>query len=179
MEFTSDHSNREAEIIALFTSTFTASEGEDEGRLVGRLARDLMATTSADDLFVLCALEGDEIVGCILFSRLRLDAEARTVFLLSPVAVATGRQGQGVGRKLIARGLDTLRRHGVDVAVTYGDPAYYGRVGFQPVTAEQVRPPLPLSHPEGWLAQSLTGQPLAPLEGPSRCAPALDRPDYW
>ena len=67
----------------------------------------------------------------------------------------------------------------MDVAVTYGDPAFYGKVGFAPITEDQVRPPCTLSFPHGWLGQSLTGRPLAPLKGPSRCVAALDKPEYW
>jgi len=76
-------------------------------------------------------------------------------------------------------GLDQLRAAGADIAVTYGNPDYYRRVGFAPVTVEHVPPPLPLTLPHGWLAQSLTGEALSPLPGPSRCAAALDDPAYW
>lgn len=75
--------------------------------------------------------------------------------------------------------LQTLRAQGADVAVTYGDPAFYGKVGFVPVSGQALPPPHPLGQPEGWLAQSLTNAPLTPFVGPSRCAKALDDPAYW
>lgn len=49
---------------------------------------------------------------------------------MAPVAVATARQGQCVGNKLIKQGLDILWAADVDIAVTYRDLAYYGRLGF-------------------------------------------------
>jgi predicted N-acetyltransferase YhbS len=179
MEVTSDWTGREKEIADLFTAVFTASEGAEEGRLVGGLAKALLATTPEDDLHVFLALEEGRLAGCVIFTRLTFTNDDRTVFLLSPVAVATGRQLQGVGRNLLTHGLRDLRARGVDVAVTYGDPDYYAKVGFVPVTETQVPAPWALAHPHGWLAQSLTDRPLEPLKGPSACAPALDSPDYW
>ena len=77
-------------------------------------------------------------------------------------------------------GLADIAEHGVDIAVTYGDPDYYSKVGFRPVTQQQVPPPLALQYPHGWLAQSLdSGGDFRPLQGPSRCAEALKSPDYW
>jgi len=179
MEFRTDHTGREDAIATLFAKTFTASEGAEEGRLIGALARNLLATTPAADLAVFTAEEAGAIQGCIVFTRLAFPEDPRKVWLLSPVAVATDRQGRGIGQALLRNGLDTLRERGADVAVTYGDPAYYGKVGFRPVGVEAVRPPQPLSMPQGWLAQALTGGTLSPLQGPSHCAPALDDPAYW
>lgn len=179
MDFRTDHTGREEEIATLFAETFTASEGAEEGRLIGALARNLLATTPAPDLAVFTAEEAGAIQGCIVFTRLAFAEDPRAVWLLSPVAVATDRQGRGIGQALLRHGLDTLRDRGADMAVTYGDPAFYGKVGFRPVGVDAVPPPQPLSMPQGWLAQALTGGALAPFQGPSRCAPALDDPAYW
>jgi predicted N-acetyltransferase YhbS len=93
--------------------------------------------------------------------------------------VATAHQGRRIGQRLIGYGLDALRQEGVDIAVTYGDPDYYGRVGFAPVAVADVPAPHPLGQPEGWIAQSLTEAPLTPLRGPARCVPAFDDPALW
>ena len=105
--------------------------------------------------------------------------EKRTVFILSPMAVASALQGKGIGQKLLAFGLNHLRQNGVEVALTYGDINFYSRVGFQQITEAIARPPLPLHYPEGWLGQSLTGGALAPLRGPSSCVDALNDPALW
>jgi putative acetyltransferase len=99
--------------------------------------------------------------------------------MMAPVAVATAHQGKGIGQRLIAHGLDALRQEGVDIAVTYGDPAFYGRVGFKPVTEADLPAPQPLGQPQGWIAQSLTEAPLTPLSGPARCVAAFDDPALW
>lgn len=179
MEFSADSTDRAEEIVALFETTFGASEGAEEGRLIGTLVKNLLETTKREDLAVFTAREGDALAGAIIFSRLAYDEDARTVFLLAPVAVETNRQGQGIGQALLRHGLAEMRGRGADVAITYGDPAYYGKVGFSPIGEDMAAAPQPLQQPEGWLAQSLTGRPLDPLKGRARCVPAFDDPAYW
>jgi predicted N-acetyltransferase YhbS len=179
MEFLTGHKGREAEIIDLVTATFTASEGEEEGTLIGELVRNLLSGAVAKDLFVFTAEEGGAIVGGIVFSRLTYEQDERTVFVLAPVAVATDHQGKGIGQGLLSHGLAALRRAGVDIVMTYGDPSYYAKVGFMPISEAEAQAPFRLSHPEGWLAQSLTDRTMVPLKGPSRCVDALNDPVFW
>ncbi|HKL68944.1 N-acetyltransferase [Salibaculum sp.] len=179
MQHSSDFKPQAEAIARLFEATFSASEGPDEGALIGKLARDLLSDTSDSDLHVFTTWDGSTLAGAIIFSRLHVPDDHRGVFLLAPVAVAPDQQGQGVGQSLLQYGLSEMRRVGADVAVTYGDPAYYGKVGFQPVTTETVPAPRPLQMPEGWLAQSLTDAPLHPIKGPAHCVPAIDDPAYW
>ena len=179
MRITQDHAPLDAAIAALFKATFAASEGDDEGALIGALAHALLNDTPKTDLRVFLALDGPRLIGAVIFTRLCFAGDARRAFLLSPMAVATDRQGQGVGQALIAHALDALRAEGIDIAVTYGDPAFYGKLGFRPVSTETVPAPQPLSHPEGWIARSLTDAALTPLQGPATCANALNDPAYW
>jgi len=179
MEFSAEYRGREAQIIDLFTATFTASEGEEEGALIGELVRNLLGGTAPEDLFVFTAAEDGTIVGGIVFSRLTYERDERAVFVLAPVAVATDRQGQGIGQQLLNHGLAALRNTGIDIAMTYGDPNYYSKVGFMPINEADAAAPFTLNHPEGWLAQSLTDRPMAPLKGPCRCVGALNDPVFW
>ena len=179
MRFSTGPNGREEEIVALFASTFTASEGAEEGALIGDLARNLLDGTAPEDIFVFTAEEDGAIIGSIVFSRLTYAQDDRTVFVLAPVAVAADRQGMGVGQKLLAHGLHALRHSGVDIAMTYGDPDYYAKVGFMPVSEVDAPPPYKLNQPEGWLGQSLTDRPMTPLKGPSRCVAALNDPVFW
>jgi predicted N-acetyltransferase YhbS len=166
-------------IIDLFTRTFTASEGPEEGALIGGLVRNLLASTAEQDRFVFKAEDGAAVVGAILFSRLSYEQDERTLFVLGPVAVATDRQRQGIGQRLLRHGLASLRNAGVDIVMTYGDPRYYAKVGFRPISETDARAPFALKHPEGWLAQSLTDRAMTPLKGPSRCVEALNDPLFW
>jgi predicted N-acetyltransferase YhbS len=179
MHFSEDDETHANAIADLFTATFTASEGAEEGALVGALTRRLIAETPTDDLRVFTAWEDDALLGGIFFTRLTYEGDPRRVFVLAPVAVATDRQGAGLGQRLIAHGLDALRQQGVDIVVTYGDPDFYGRVGFKAITESEVPAPFPLQHPEGWQVQSLDGAELAPLIGRSRCVEAFNDPLLW
>lgn len=179
MEFSPDYKDQTADIIALFRAAFAASEGAAEGDLIAGLVKDMFQTTRDRDLFVFSAWDKGSLAGCIIFSRQSFEQDDRTVFLLSPVAVETSRQGQGVGQALLNHGLAEIRKKGIDIAVTYGNPDYYSIVGFQQITEQEIQAPQPLQFPHGWLAQSLTSAKLTPLAGPSRCVEALNNPEYW
>lgn len=179
MDITPHTPDQSAEIIALFENTFAASEGAAEGRLIGQLVSDMLSTVKEPDRIVLCARTGTTLIGCIILTRMTYADDSRTVFILSPVAVAPDHQRIGIGQRLLRQGLTHLRAAGVDVVLTYGDPAYYARVGFHQITQELAQAPLPLSHPQGWLGQSLTDAPLTALRGRAICVPALNDPAYW
>jgi predicted N-acetyltransferase YhbS len=72
-----------------------------------------------------------------------------------------------------------MKERGVRTVVTYGDPAFYTKIGFEPVSPGTILPPFDLSQPEGWLARSLTKAPIEPLPGPSSCVEAFGDPAYW
>lgn len=179
LKFTSGHTGRHHDIQELFLSTFTESEGAAEGRVIGSFVDEMMNKTDSDDLLVYCAYDGAPLVGCIFFSRLIYEQDERTVFILSPVAVKTARQGQGIGQQLISFGLNALRAKEVDIVLTYGDPIYYAKTGFQQISEEVAKAPLKLSQPKGWQAQSLTSTIIAPLMGPARCVEALNKSELW
>ena len=162
----------------LFSSVFKESEGESEGLLIGDLAKNLLSTTAPEDLFVFVAVEGDEIIGTIFVTRMPTENEAE-LFVLAPVAVATKHQGKGVGQKLIEYGIKELKEVGIKVLVTYGDPNFYSKTGFQQITEDMMQPPFKLTQPEGWLAQALDQNPLQKIEGKCSCVSALDDPSYW
>ena len=179
MDYSTDCTTHAEAIVKLFASTFTTSEGAEEGALIGALARRLIAETPTEDLRVFTAWEDGTLVGVIIFTRLTYEGDPRTVFMMAPVAVAKVHQGKGIGQRLIKHGLSALRQEGVDIAVTYGDPAFYGRVGFKPVTEADLPAPQPLQQPQGWIAQSLTEAPMTLLRGPARCVAAFDDPALW
>jgi predicted N-acetyltransferase YhbS len=179
LEYSASSRGREQEIIDLMAATFTASEGIEEGALIGDFVRHLLHSTPERDLFVFIAQDGGEIVGSVIFSRLTYDHDDRIVFILSPLAVATKFQGKGIGRKLVAHGLKTLEAAHVDVAVTYGDPGFYSKVGFSQISEAFAAAPFRLTRPEGWMGKSLTDRELTPLKGSPRCVEALSDPKLW
>ena len=77
----------------------------------------------------LVAEEAGEIVGQATFSPVTVDGVASGWHALGPIAVAPGRQGQGIGGALIEAGLRRLRAMGSAGCVLTGS-AYYRRYGF-------------------------------------------------
>ena len=179
MDFSNAFQDRKQEIIDLFTASFTASEGKKEGTLIGGLVRSLLQDTAMDDIFVFIAEEQGTVVGAIVFTRLIYDNDNRTVFLLSPMAVATKHQGKGIGRAILNFALAELRKGDVDVVITYGDPAFYGKVGFMPLSETIAPAPLTLSYPHGWIGQSLNKKKFTVLKGPCSCVAPLNNPVFW
>ena len=165
-------------VAALFTSSFASSEGAQEGALVGRLATALAARIDNRDIVGIGAYEDQALIGALFLTRLHFDPPTEA-FMLSPVAVATAKQGRGMGQAMIRFGLDALSRRRVAFVVTYGDPAFYGKLGFVALSESVVPPPHPLSMPHGWLGQSLSENPIPVLQTRPACAPEFNDPAYW
>ncbi|NLS12181.1 N-acetyltransferase [Vibrio sp. SM6] len=167
------------ELLTLFTDTFTAAANAEEGQIVGQLSVDLLETTAKDKLAVYVARDDNgELAGAIIMSELEFNLPLQA-WLLSPAAVRTENQKQGIGQSLIRFALSDLSARGIEWVVTYGDPAFYGKVGFAPLSTEQLPAPHPLSMPQGWIGQSLNGQPLPTGLTKASCVSALDNPAIW
>lgn len=167
------------DLITLFRDTFTASEGAGEGATLAKFVARMLDQTDTSDLRIFTAWDGPTLVGAALFSRLIYSEDSRNVMILSPMAVSAARQGEGIGQSLIRHALEELAREGVDIALTYGDPNFYGKTGFTPLSLAQAAAPLPLSHPEGWIGRSVAKGPFEPLKGACTCVPALEDPALW
>ena len=178
MKFIPYDPNKIEEIKQLFTKTFSDSEGQSEGLVIGSLVYDLMTGTDGDDLYGFVATENQQIIGGIFFSRMTFENKV-VAFILSPVAIKTSYQGKGIGQKLIEFGLNALKEKGVELAFTYGDPNFYSKVGFSTIPEKLVKAPLPLTYPEGWLGQSFIGDEIEPITGNSHCVDALNKPELW
>ena len=92
-----------AEIEHLFTKVFSDSEGQVEGSLIGGLVLDLIKTTDTQNIYGFVAIENNQILGSIIFTKLTFESGINA-FILSPVAVLTNHQGKGIGQKLIKFG---------------------------------------------------------------------------
>jgi len=57
----------------------------------------------------------------------------------------------------------------VNVVITYGDPSFYSKVGFEPLSEKIIKAPVTLSMPDGWLAQSLTEDPVPVINERPTC----------
>jgi putative acetyltransferase len=78
-------------------------------------------------------IEG-RIVGHIFFSPVEIETEQSVskALGLAPMAVLPEFQNQGIGSRLVRKGLEECLHLGQDVVVVLGHPEYYPRFGFIP-----------------------------------------------
>ena len=85
----------------------------------------------AQPIVSLVAIDGDAVVGHILFSPVTLSSHPEVRIMgLAPMAIVPVRQRQGIGSGLVRAGLEECRRLGSDAVVVLGHAAYYPRFGF-------------------------------------------------
>ena len=96
-----------------------------EPRIVDRLREDGDLTLS------LVAEDGDQIVGHIAFSPVSVTDGAEGWYGLGPVSVIPELQKQGIGFRLVQRGIADMRELGARGIVLLGSPEYYARFGFK------------------------------------------------
>ena len=122
-----------ADIPVIRTVVADAFEGHPHSD--GREADIVEALREAGDLSLSMVAEVDgEVVGHIAFSQSRTSDGQRGWVALGPVAVRPDKQGTGVGRALIERGISMCYGLGAKGVVVLGDPALYRRFGFRPDT---------------------------------------------
>ncbi|NAZ85431.1 GNAT family N-acetyltransferase [Kineococcus indalonis] len=106
----------------------------DHGPLVADLVDELRTRVDAEQGTSLVAQTARGVVGHVVFTDALLDAPRRlvTVRVLSPLAVLPAVQRQGIGRALVAAGLQHESVRAAPVVFLEGDPGYYSRLGFEP-----------------------------------------------
>ena len=108
----------------------SAFDGPDEARLVERLREAGQAVIS------LVAVEGQQVVGHVLFSPMTLEPEQPALHILglAPLAVLPADQERGIGSRLVNEGLVRCRMAGCDAVFVLGHSSYYPRFGFRRVS---------------------------------------------
>lgn len=133
----------EDQIYQLTKSAFDGVAYSDgsEPDIVNRLRSD------GDLAISLVALAEERIVGHVAFSPVSITEAKGEWFGLGPISIDPEMQKQGIGRSLIAEGLDYLRRRGAAGCVLIGNPEVYrssgfvsdGRISWRDVPAEYVQ----------------------------------------
>ena len=118
--------------LELVEQVFTEHENADEGRLVRALVEEIRSKEYYLPELELLMLEDGEVIGYVMFSRFHIEGkyEDRLV-LLSPAAVKTSCQRQGISRELIEYGLKKAAEMGFTAAMVEGNPTNYRARGFQ------------------------------------------------
>ncbi|UWM77900.1 N-acetyltransferase [Rhizobium sp. WSM4643] len=118
------------DIDAIHNLTWTAfkpmtySDGT-EAEIVRRLRENGDLTIS------LVAEQDGEILGHVAFSPVTIEGANDGWFGLGPISVKPERQRQGIGKAMIALGLELLNEMGASGCALIGNPEIYSRVGFR------------------------------------------------
>jgi len=118
----------------------------------------MRALRAANELTLsIVAQEQGQIVGHVALSPVTITdghhQQAEGWYGLGPISVLPQRQGQGIGSRLMEQALSELRTMRAAGCVLLGDPAYYGRFGFQAHAGLQ----LPGVPPNYFMALALHG----------------------
>ncbi|HEX2850790.1 MAG TPA: N-acetyltransferase [Acidimicrobiales bacterium] len=95
----------------------------NDDRATGPVIPDGLELVAVDD-------GSGEVVGHVLSALATLDG--RQVPAIAPLAVAPAHQGAGVGSALMTEVVRRADAGGFPLLVLLGNPAYYGRFGFEP-----------------------------------------------
>ena len=105
-----------------------AFQQENESKLIEKIRK---GENFVPELSLVAEID-DEIVGHILFSKINIigDAIFRSL-ALAPMAVIPEFQKQGIGGKLIKKGIEKAKELGFDSIIVLGHKEYYPKFGFQ------------------------------------------------
>jgi putative acetyltransferase len=93
----------------------------------------------------LVAVEDGAVVGHVMISQATLGNEGveRPIAILAPLAVDPDHQRSGIGSALVTAATSLADERGEPAVVLVGDPAYYGRFGFEHARPLGIELPLP------------------------------------
>jgi len=117
----------DSDIQAIHSIVLAAFQSPLEPLLVDKLRNADAATLS------LVAVEDDKVVGHILFSPISVENNLfeKRFLGLAPLAVKPEYQKQGIGSKLVRKGLSLCLAKGWHAVFVLGSPEYYPRFGFE------------------------------------------------
>lgn len=157
--------------------------GNDKGSEIVNLVNGLLNDPSAMPLLSLIAVNDDQAIGHILFTKARItySKESISAAILAPLAVIPDAQSQGVGGQLIKEGLKLLSESGVELVFVLGHPEYYPRHGFKPAGSLGFEAPYPIpdEHANAWMVQELRPGLIGSVRGKITCADVLNQPEHW
>lgn len=105
----------------------SASEQNAEADIVDELRKN------CKDFISLVALEGEKIVGHILFTPIVIECIRKQThgMGLAPMAVIPEYQKKGIGSKLVIAELENMKYLNILYIIVLGHPAYYPKFGFE------------------------------------------------
>ena len=120
--------------------------------------QDLVVDLRKSNAFIpelsLVAVEGDKVVGHILFTKAVVNQAE--VLALAPLAVLPEYQGKGIGLALVKQGHKIAAELGYRYSVVLGHPKFYPKAGYIPASRYGIVAPFPVKD-ENFMATCLCG----------------------
>jgi putative acetyltransferase len=109
--------------------------GDDEANLV-----DALRDGGFVEVSLVTETDG-QVIGHILFSRVKINTKVGTVDALSlaPLAVLPKHQQKRIGTRLLWAGVDACSKRGHRIVLVLGHPKFYTEFGFSPFATAQSR----------------------------------------
>jgi putative acetyltransferase len=123
-------SERPADVDAIRLLTETAFRTAPHADGTEHLIIDRLRAAGALSLSLI-AETGGALAGHVAFSPVTVSDGSSGWYGLGPISVKPARQGQGIGSALVREGIRRLELRNAAGCVLLGDPAYYGRFGFE------------------------------------------------
>nr|MBR4280084.1 N-acetyltransferase [Clostridia bacterium] len=118
--------------LELVEQVFTDHENADEGKLVRSLVEEIRSKEYYLPELELLMIEDGEVIGYVMFSRFHIEGKyTDRLVILTPAAVKTSCQRQGISRELIEYGFKKAAEMGFTAALVEGNPANYRARGFR------------------------------------------------
>ncbi|MEO1102371.1 MAG: N-acetyltransferase [Pseudomonadota bacterium] len=137
--------------------------------------------SAAPRISLLAAIDG-MAVGHVLSSHALIaqnDGEGIAASLIAPLGIVGHAQRRGCGGQLVVSAVNAAKAAGAQFVFVFGDPAYYGRLGFKSAVPFRVQPPHPVgAHEDAFMVHVTSGSALPPA-GKLACAQSLDHPALW
>ena len=152
----------------------------EENKLISILAKELSDEISTPPVKSFIAEIDSKIIGYVSFSPIFFKFNTNiSGYILSPLAVSSNNQKQGIGTKIVNFGINELIKKGVHVLLVYGDPGYYKRFGFNEGIGKSFVPQYTLKYPFGWLGIKLNSYAasISPIE--FKCIDGLNKQELW
>jgi putative acetyltransferase len=129
---------------------------ENESKLIEKIRRGPNFVPELS----LVAEKDNEIVGHILFSKMKIVGESEyETLMLAPLAVIPKLQKQGIGGKLIKKGIEKAIELGFDSITVVGHKNYYPKFGFQKASKWSIQSSIEVPD-ENFMAIELTENAL-------------------
>jgi len=138
-----------------------AFQQENESILIGKIRK---GENFIPDLSLVAEID-NRIVGHILFSKIKIVGDSIFESIaLAPMAVIPAFQKQGVGSKLIKKGMAKAKELGFDSIIVLGHKDYYPKFGFERASKWNIKCPFKVPE-EAFMAIALTKKALEDKAG--------------